>query len=63
MIYYLCRFNEKIEHLKEFGLIGYWIEMEQDKVARLAKLGNEFYEFQKKTFFSVQDLPLLVLRV
>ena len=45
------RFNEKIAQLKEFGLIGYWIEMEQDKVARLAKLGRIFiYILSKKIF-------------
>ena len=31
-----CRFSTKIGQLKESGLISHWINVEMDKVARLA---------------------------
>ena len=37
---YLSRFSKKIDQLRQFGLIDHWIETEQDKVARLAKIGK-----------------------
>ena len=36
----LCRFSTKIQQLKESGLIDHWIAEEQDKVARVAKIGT-----------------------
>lgn len=34
------RFSTKIQQLKESGLIDHWISVEQDKVARLARIGT-----------------------
>ena len=40
LYYSVHRFSTKIQQLKESGLIDHWISVEQDKVARLAKIGT-----------------------
>ena len=58
---YLSRFSKKIDQLRQFGLIDHWIETEQDKVARLAKIGKLLQKIfililqSKSTFYSFHE--------
>ena len=37
---YKLKFSEKIEQLKQSGLIDHWIETEQDKMAKITNIGK-----------------------
>ena len=59
---YTSKFSTKITQLKEHGLIGHWIEKEQDKVARIVSDGSSTVDFKGLSITNLQVEPQLFRR-